>query len=67
MGQVLKGIAAAIGQGLAHGVVLPGLIEFLNASPTAFHAIGNEEHPPFLAISHAHFNGVPFFFSFFPK
>ncbi|XP_040985718.1 probable aspartyl aminopeptidase isoform X2 [Juglans microcarpa x Juglans regia] len=39
MGQVLKGIAEAIGQGLAHGVVLPGLIEFLNASPTAFHAI----------------------------
>ncbi|XP_035543170.1 probable aspartyl aminopeptidase isoform X1 [Juglans regia] len=39
MGQVLKGIAVAIGQSLAHGVVVPGLIEFLNASPTAFHAV----------------------------
>lgn len=63
MGQVLEGFAVAMGQALlAEGaVVIPGLIEFLNASPTAFHAIGNEEHPPFLAISHAYFKGVPFF------
>ncbi|KAG6686275.1 hypothetical protein I3843_11G009500 [Carya illinoinensis] len=41
MGQVLEGFAVAMGQALlAEGaVVIPGLIEFLNASPTAFHAI----------------------------